>query len=74
MEGGVGFDSCLVANKWPRLSAGNNNTERQQLRRWVSGFTPWTDPVATMLRSTSLLTRSDITPNIRLLRAAAHLL
>lgn len=49
--------------------------ERQlELRCQVSGFTPWTDPVATMLRLTSPLTRPEVTLNIRLLTVAAHLL
>lgn len=53
------------------LSAGNKKTEQQQLRRQVIGFTPWTDPVAMMLRSPPSL---SIALNIRPLRVAVDLL
>jgi len=38
------------------LSAGNKKTDRHQLRCRVSGFTPWTVPVAMILRSVLLQT------------------
>ena len=47
---------CLGSNKWSHLSAGRNETRRQQVRCRVSGFTPRTDPLAMTLGSNPSIT------------------